>query len=320
MQEVIAFYKGLDGPTRLSLDSRGVVPAMNAIEAKKAIQEMAKYSQKWHDESSNRKKGTKTSDGIAAIQAQVNNLGREFKKMNERVYAAQEGYEICKGPHYTKDCQFKAAVPGYYQRNNGNPSYQERRQSFEESVSKFMTKSARRHEENSNLIKEIRAATDSAIRNQGASIKALEIQIGQMSKSIATVESEIYSIRRIEPSRYASDEGDSEELHNLHVDRYVSSILEDDLPRKEKDPGSFTLPCYINKFCFNKALADLGPSLSVMPYSAYLTLGLGDLVPTKLIVELAYRTIKHPKGIAENVLVAIDKFTFFVDFVVLDPS
>ncbi|GJY22622.1 hypothetical protein Tco_0396280 [Tanacetum coccineum] len=39
-----------------------------------------------------------------------------------------------------------------------------------------------RHEENSNLIKEIRASTDAAIRNQGASIKALEIQIGQMSK------------------------------------------------------------------------------------------------------------------------------------------
>ncbi|GJR49630.1 FAR1-related sequence 5-like protein [Tanacetum coccineum] len=38
------------------------------------------------------------------------------------------------------------------------------------------------HEENSNLIKKIRASTDAAIRNQGASIKTLEIQIGQMSK------------------------------------------------------------------------------------------------------------------------------------------
>ncbi|GJY56699.1 hypothetical protein Tco_0455814 [Tanacetum coccineum] len=53
---------------------------------------------------------------------------------------------------------------------------------MEESLSKFIVEYAKRHEENSNLIKEIRAATDSAIRNQGASIKALEIQIGQMSK------------------------------------------------------------------------------------------------------------------------------------------
>ncbi|GJV86932.1 hypothetical protein Tco_1530870 [Tanacetum coccineum] len=42
--------------------------------------------------------------------------------------------------------------------------------------------SAKRHEENSNIIKEIRASTDAAIRNHGALIKTLEIQIGQMSK------------------------------------------------------------------------------------------------------------------------------------------
>ncbi|GKG54823.1 hypothetical protein Tco_0562810, partial [Tanacetum coccineum] len=42
----------------------------------------------------------------------------------------------------------------------------------------------RRHEENSNLIKEIRASTDAAIRNQGASIKALEIQIQKISKVV----------------------------------------------------------------------------------------------------------------------------------------
>ncbi|GKA82646.1 retrotransposon protein [Tanacetum coccineum] len=45
-----------------------------------------------------------------------------------------------------------------------------------------MAESAKRHEENSNIIKEIRASTNAAIRNQGASIKTLEIQIGQMSK------------------------------------------------------------------------------------------------------------------------------------------
>nr|GEX04115.1 hypothetical protein [Tanacetum cinerariifolium] len=43
----------------------------------------------------------------AAIQAQLNNLGREIKKVNEKVYAAQVGYELCKGPHDTKDCPLK---------------------------------------------------------------------------------------------------------------------------------------------------------------------------------------------------------------------
>ncbi|GKC42721.1 retrovirus-related pol polyprotein from transposon TNT 1-94 [Tanacetum coccineum] len=162
---------------------------------------------KWHNGTSSRTKSTETSDGLAAIQAQLNNLGREIKKVNEKVYAAQVGCELCKGPHYTKDCpqkeegktleeayytqfgapyqpggQYRAAGPGFYQRNNGNSSYPDRRPSLEESLTKFMAESAKRHEENSNIIKEIRASTDAAIRNQGASIKTLEIQIGQMSK------------------------------------------------------------------------------------------------------------------------------------------
>ncbi|GKA43402.1 hypothetical protein Tco_0736126 [Tanacetum coccineum] len=45
-----------------------------------------------------------------------------------------------------------------------------------------MVKLEKRYKENSNIIKEIRASTDAAIRNQGALIKTLEIQIGQMSK------------------------------------------------------------------------------------------------------------------------------------------
>ncbi|GJR73775.1 copia protein [Tanacetum coccineum] len=52
-------------------------------------------------------RSTETSDGLAAIQAQLNNLGREIKKVNEKVYAAQVGCEQCKGPHYTKDCPLK---------------------------------------------------------------------------------------------------------------------------------------------------------------------------------------------------------------------
>ncbi|GJS62143.1 putative reverse transcriptase domain-containing protein [Tanacetum coccineum] len=55
-----------------------------------------------------------------------------------------------------------------------------------------------------------------------------------------------------------------------------------------------------------------------MPLSTYLNLGLGELAHTKLTVELADRTVKYPKGIAENVLVGIGKFTFPVDFIILD--
>nr|GEW14991.1 hypothetical protein [Tanacetum cinerariifolium] len=107
MQEVILFYKGLEVPTREILDSKGAIPTMTTANARIAIQEMAEHSQKWHDGTSTRTESTKTYDGLAAIQGQLNNLGREIKKVNEKVYAAQVGCELCKGPHYTKDCLLK---------------------------------------------------------------------------------------------------------------------------------------------------------------------------------------------------------------------
>ncbi|GKF78540.1 hypothetical protein Tco_0234108 [Tanacetum coccineum] len=68
MQEVILFYNGLDIPTRQILDSRGAILTKTAEDAKKAIQEMAEYSQKWHNGTS-RGRSTMTSDGLAVIQA-----------------------------------------------------------------------------------------------------------------------------------------------------------------------------------------------------------------------------------------------------------
>ncbi|GJU84643.1 pyruvate dehydrogenase (acetyl-transferring) kinase, mitochondrial [Tanacetum coccineum] len=326
MQEVILFYNGLDVPTRQILDSRGAIPTKTAADAKKAIQEMAEYSQKWHNGTS-RGRSTETSDGLAAIQAQLNNLGREIKKVNEKVYAAQVGCEQCKGPHYTKDCPLKeegktleeayytqfggpfqgggyrATAPGFYQRNNANPSYQERRQSMEDTLSKFIGESAKRHEENSNLIKEIRASTDATIRNQGASIKTLEIQIRQMSKNRTLM----YKTKQTTipfPSclnGYYCD-GKKGSYGTQFSEAYSKALqIDESIPQKEKDLGSFTLPCYINNVCFDNALVSLGASISVMPLLTYLNLGLGELAHTKLAVELADRTVKYPKGIVENV-------------------
>ncbi|GKC13671.1 hypothetical protein Tco_1010453 [Tanacetum coccineum] len=106
MQEVILFYNGLGIPTRQILDSKGDIPSKSVADANVAIQKMVEYSQKWHNRTS-RSRSTEISDGLAAIQAQLINLGREIKKVNEKVYAAQVGCEQCKGPHYTKDCPLK---------------------------------------------------------------------------------------------------------------------------------------------------------------------------------------------------------------------
>nr|GFA54788.1 hypothetical protein [Tanacetum cinerariifolium] len=97
MLEVILFYNGLGIPTRLILDSRGAIPSKTTGDAKIAIQEMAEYSQKWHNRTSN-SRSTDTFNGFAAIQAQLYNLGSEIKKVNEKVNAAQFGCKQCKGP------------------------------------------------------------------------------------------------------------------------------------------------------------------------------------------------------------------------------
>nr|GEW45054.1 hypothetical protein [Tanacetum cinerariifolium] len=108
------------------------------------------------------------------------------EKTLEEAYYAQFGVPFPKGKRY------RTVAPGFYQRDNGNPLYQERRQTMEESLSKFMAESAKRHNENSNLIIEIRASMDAAIRNQGASIKYLEIQIKKISKVLQKRELEVF--------------------------------------------------------------------------------------------------------------------------------
>nr|GEW64473.1 hypothetical protein [Tanacetum cinerariifolium] len=104
------------------------------------------------------------------------------------------------------------------------------------------------------------------------------------------------------------------------INMHDSAILEDSLSPKQKDPGSFTIPCHINNICFEKALANLGANISVIRYSSFINLGLSELAPSKLIIELVDRTIKRPNGVVKNVLVGIDKFVFPLDFIVLDMS
>ncbi|GKD91812.1 hypothetical protein Tco_1371649, partial [Tanacetum coccineum] len=89
MQEVILFYNRFDVPTRQILNSRGAISTKTAADTKGAIQEMAEYSQKWHNGISSKNRSTETSDGLAAIQAQLNSLSIEIKNVNEKVYAAQ---------------------------------------------------------------------------------------------------------------------------------------------------------------------------------------------------------------------------------------
>nr|GEW48814.1 reverse transcriptase domain-containing protein [Tanacetum cinerariifolium] len=67
-----------------------------------------------------------------------------------------------------------------------------------------------------------------------------------------------------------------------------------------------------------KTLADLGASINLMPLSVWKKLGLPDLIPTRMTLELANRAICTPDEIARDVFVPVGKFTFPADFVVVD--
>ncbi|GKB21179.1 putative reverse transcriptase domain-containing protein [Tanacetum coccineum] len=154
---------------------------------------------------------------------------------------------------------------------------------------------------------------DVAIRNQGSSIRTLEIQIEKISnvlqergfgslpssteanprdqvKSISTtIEVDSCLIRRIGSSQYAVSTGQN---HTLMYETRQTTI---------------PFLSHLN-----------GARVSVMPLSTHLNLGLGELAYTKLTVELVNRTVKYLKGITKNVLVGIGKFVFPVDFIILD--
>ncbi|GJV00350.1 hypothetical protein Tco_1329620 [Tanacetum coccineum] len=70
------------------------------------------------------------------------------------------------------------------------------------------------------------------------------------------------------------------------AEAYGASHINDTIPQKEKDPGSFTLPCYINNVCFDNALVDLGASIGT--------------------------SVNYPKGLLKCTC-KIGKFTFTIE-------
>ncbi|GJZ22148.1 reverse transcriptase domain-containing protein [Tanacetum coccineum] len=78
------------------------------------------------------------------------------------------------------------------------------------------------------------------------------------------------------------------------------------VPEKLEDPGKFLILCALQELDRTSALADSGASINLLPHSIYKQLGLGALKPTRMTLELANRSITHPMGIAEDVVVRVD--------------
>ncbi|CAA0808779.1 Unknown protein, partial [Striga hermonthica] len=98
----------------------------------------------------------------------------------------------------------------------------------------------------------------------------------------------------------------------------AASAMQHDLPKKEQDPGGFVIKIVLGNGKEALGMLDLGAGINLMPFSIFQWLGLEDLRPTRMCLQLADRSIRYPKGVVEDVLVRVGRLIVPVDFVVLD--
>nr|GEY98279.1 reverse transcriptase domain-containing protein [Tanacetum cinerariifolium] len=108
------------------------------------------------------------------------------------------------------------------------------------------------------------------------------------------------------------------ELTKTPLNENCFALVLKKLLEKLGDPGRFLIACDFSEFDNCLALADLGASINLMPLLIWKKLRLPTLNDTKMVLELADRTISKPTDVAENIFVKVGKFYFPADFVVLD--
>jgi len=99
-----------------------------------------------------------------------------------------------------------------------------------------------------------------------------------------------------------------------------SAVVQNKLPAKFKDPGSFFISCLIGNVSIDRALCDLDSSVSLMPYSTFKKLDLGELRPINISLQLANRSLKYLLGILEDVPIRVGDFYVPIDFIILDMT
>nr|GEW43215.1 reverse transcriptase domain-containing protein [Tanacetum cinerariifolium] len=108
------------------------------------------------------------------------------------------------------------------------------------------------------------------------------------------------------------------EIAKTPKNEHCSAVILNKLPRKFGDPGKFLIPCEFPRMDECLALASLGASINLMPFSMWEALLLLELTPTCMTLELADRSVSKLTGITKYVSFKVGVFHFSADFVVVD--
>ncbi|XP_028216623.1 uncharacterized protein LOC114398647 [Glycine soja] len=209
------------------------------------------------------------------------------------------------------------------------PNIFQRTTKMEETLAQFMQVTMSNHK-----------STESALKN-------LEIQVGQLAKQLAEKSSnsfgentkknpkeeckvvvtksrnlmaaedeDVGALKEQVPLKDTTVKKKNEE--NIVVEGNYSVMIQKILPPKHKDPGSVTIPFSIGEVTVGKAFIYLGASINLMPLSMCRRLGELEIMPTRMTLQLADRSITRPYRVIEDVLIRVKQMVFPVDFMVMD--
>ncbi|GJU50484.1 DNA-directed DNA polymerase [Tanacetum coccineum] len=191
-------------------------------------------------------------------------------------------------------------------------TYPERRLTMEEMLNKFIDEGRREQEEMRAFIHEFRMTNELLFKERNNSLSELRFEVQGLLRVINNTPISNLEVKGV------TTRGGKITTHDVQDNDTKMHTKEPLLPLKEKDLGSFTIPCDTSQLHINNVLADLGTSISLMPFTMYEKLGLGEPKATRMSLELADRSIQYLRGIVENVLIKVDKFVLPIDFVILD--
>ncbi|KAK2374241.1 hypothetical protein QL285_075217 [Trifolium repens] len=173
------------------------------------------------------------------------------------------------------------------------------------------------------------------VANQGATIKSLETQIGQLSKLVNTHVSKDITGNTVDNPKeeckvlkdMKSEHEEWYKLFDMTLDEAYDEFMRElreyresraRLPVKKTDPGSVTILCQIEE-AEVRALCDVGSSVNIMPFSLADKLKLTTTTAgTERELVLANQTTIHSTGTVEDVLVKVGDLVFPADFMILD--